>query len=902
VDGRRLDLGGPRPRALLAILVLRLGEVVPIERLADELWGETPPKSAHHLLHVYVSNLRKELGGRLVTRAPGYVLELEPDDLDARRFGSLFAHGTRQLAAGDPAGAAKTLRKALALWHGPALADFTYEPFAKAEIGRLEELRLVAIEERIEADLALGGAAELVGELEALIGEHPLRERLRGQLMLALYRGGRQADALAAYQDTRRALVDELGLEPSEELQRVERAILTHDPTLTPAPRASHVQAATADASGPSAGPMRRLRVLAAAGSLLVAVGIAAATTRLTRDSESAPLVVAPDSVAIVDPKTNRVVGQVPVGARPVSVVVGHGSVWVANADDGTVSRIDPRIRQVVKTIGIGAPVSDLAVSASGIWVASGSEGTVSQIDPESNAVVGEVDLRGPNPLAPRPVHAVAAGAGAIWATSGDDSVVRIEPATNKVTAQISVPSAPVDLAANRSAVWVELVGERLLRIEPRTNGVTAAVPIGDPVGVATGVDAVWIADLRGAISRVDPVTVAVTDTVRVGAELSAVALGHGALWVANPVRGQVIRVDPRTTGVTGTIGVGNVPTDVAVGDGSVWITVRSWARPDRPAKDTPAKALRPLQIPLRVGLVLDTAGVDEPYLGGAYAGLKRAVEELGVKGRVLIRGPKESFLPAFSHLARQRFDLVIGVGFFSLEDIDAAALRFPDQRFVVIDAAWEDLPHRPRNVVGMTFRVEEASYLAGNLAALVEEGRPGADVVSSVGGVKIPTVDAFIAGYVAGARKASPRITWMNAYAQSFLDRSKCRAAALSQIAKGSGAVFQVASACGLGALDAAKRTGVFGIGVDIDQSALGPHVLTSVVKRLDVAVQRAIRSAQQGRLEFGTTVTLGLRERGVGLGRVSRLVPDSLLARIDAVRRQILAGRIARIPTTVP
>lgn len=246
-DGRGLDLGGPRPRALFTILALNIGEVVPVERLADELWGEEPPKSAHHLLHVYVSSLRKELGARLVTSSPGYFLELDPDELDSRRFERLFAEGARVLAGGDPQRASETLREALRLWRGPALADFAYQAFAQAEITRLEEFRLAALEERIAADLALGRGRELVGELEALIAQHPLRERLRAQLMLALYRSGRQASALAVYQDARRRLVGELGLEPSEELHQLERAILTHDQSLTPPPLVTRAE--------PTAGP-----------------------------------------------------------------------------------------------------------------------------------------------------------------------------------------------------------------------------------------------------------------------------------------------------------------------------------------------------------------------------------------------------------------------------------------------------------------------------------------------------------------------------------------------------------------------------------------------------------------------------------------------------------------------
>ena len=229
-DGDRLlPLGGPRQKAVLAVLLTRANEVVSAEKLIDELWGDEPPGTAANVLQSYVSHLRKELGPDvLLTRAPGYLVQIEPDQLDLHRFERLLD----EARAESPEQAAVILREALALWRGPALADFAYEAFAHAEIVRLEELRLAALERRIEADLALGRHAELVGELEGLVVRHPLRERFRGQHMLALYRSGRQAEALGAYQAARRALVDELGIDPSPALQERERAILRQDASL----------------------------------------------------------------------------------------------------------------------------------------------------------------------------------------------------------------------------------------------------------------------------------------------------------------------------------------------------------------------------------------------------------------------------------------------------------------------------------------------------------------------------------------------------------------------------------------------------------------------------------------------------------------------------------------------
>src|SRR5215208_5580275 len=231
--GCEVSLGGPKPRALLAVLLLHPNEVVPADRLIDELWGEEPPERAAGALRVNVSRLRKALPQDvLTTRSPGYVLRVEPDQLDLHRFERLVDAGRSLLARGLATEASERLHDALSLWRGPALADFAYESFVQAVIARLEEIRLAAVELRIDADLVLGRHAELVGELEALVAEHPLRERLRMYLMTALYRSGRQAEALDAYQEARRALVDGLGIEPSTALQELERAILRQDAAL----------------------------------------------------------------------------------------------------------------------------------------------------------------------------------------------------------------------------------------------------------------------------------------------------------------------------------------------------------------------------------------------------------------------------------------------------------------------------------------------------------------------------------------------------------------------------------------------------------------------------------------------------------------------------------------------
>ena len=232
-DGTPAELGGPRQRALLALLLTRANTTVPRDRIIDELWGDEPPERVVNVLQTYVSRLRKELPpGRLASRAPGYVLAVERDELDLEAFERRVEEGRRSLSAGDAQAASESLRLALALWRGPALGDVGEAAFGRIESARLEELRVAAIEERIEAELALSRHAALVAELEALAAEHPLRERLRAQLMLALYRSGRHPEALAVYREARKRLIDELGVEPGHALRELESAILRQDASL----------------------------------------------------------------------------------------------------------------------------------------------------------------------------------------------------------------------------------------------------------------------------------------------------------------------------------------------------------------------------------------------------------------------------------------------------------------------------------------------------------------------------------------------------------------------------------------------------------------------------------------------------------------------------------------------
>ncbi|MBA2298588.1 MAG: BMP family ABC transporter substrate-binding protein [Actinobacteria bacterium] len=304
----------------------------------------------------------------------------------------------------------------------------------------------------------------------------------------------------------------------------------------------------------------------------------------------------------------------------------------------------------------------------------------------------------------------------------------------------------------------------------------------------------------------------------------------------------------------------------------------------------------------LKVGLIVDKGQLDDNGFNElAFKGLERAQAELSVEGRVIESATAADYIPNMTSLARKNYDLVIGVGFAQGDAIGKVAQKFPETRFAIIDVDQAFVPGKPTNVQGLLFREEEVGYLVGYLAALQEKRRDGADVISAVGGMKEPPVDRFIAGYFAGAREADPGIKTVVGYSQDWDDQAKCKELALNQIADGSGVVFQVAGGCGLGALNAAGERERWGIGVDADQSSLGRHILTSAKKGVDSAVFLTIKSIQDETWQGGGNATFGLKEDGVGLGKVSAEVPKSDLDAVQAIRRRIASGEITGIPTEV-
>jgi len=301
-----------------------------------------------------------------------------------------------------------------------------------------------------------------------------------------------------------------------------------------------------------------------------------------------------------------------------------------------------------------------------------------------------------------------------------------------------------------------------------------------------------------------------------------------------------------------------------------------------------------------KVGLSTDIGGLnDRSFNHLAFVGLQRAEKELGVQTRVVESKSPADYIPNLSALAKQGYNLVIGVGFTEIQAMQAVAKQFPKTHFAIVDVSNADEGNL-KNVQGLLFKEQEAGYLAGYAAGLTAKAK-GGKAVSSVGGQKQPPVDRYIAGYQAGAKAAFPGVKIINGYSQDFANQAKCKEVALNQIASGSVVVFQVAGGCGLGALDAAKQKSVWGVGVDADQAYLGPHVLTSALKRVDNAVYDSIRDAKGGKFKGGSDTIYGIKDDGVGIGRFSRNAPQGIRAKVEAVKQHILSGKITDIPTTV-
>ena len=585
-DGdRAVSLPRGHRRLLLAILLVRAGETVSSDRLIDALWGESPPPSAASSLHNLVSAMRQGLdAGRVVTDDGGYRLELHEHELDRDEFEQLAAEGAIALAAGRADDAVEVLEAGLRLWRGPPFGELGYHPALAGEAARLEEARMTALEDRIDADLARGRHAAVLPELDALVADHPLRERLRGQQMLALYRSGRQADALAVHRETRERLVAELGIEPGPGLRSLHQAILEHDPAL-----------GAPDALPAPVGSRRWFRrhagALVAAAALLIAAGVVT-LARPADEAQAPPVPGSPrDFVAVIDPVSNEITGRLPTGRTPVAVASGEGAVWTVDGDENRVSRIDLRTGEV-RRIDTGTVPLAIAAGEGGAWVVggNGAEGgftpsaVLTRLDPISGSPVDQIPLPPRSGMMGLPaIQLVAAGAGAVWAIGREGHLVRVDPRTGGVKVVRGLRASRVVVAGDEVWVLAETSrGMALTRLDPVTGAARKRLPV-EPewesrIAIAAG--SLWVTDAtNGGVWRVDPAG-GEPRMIPVDPGVDGVGGDDGILWLSNTMAGTVARVDPRRGAVVERLSLDGAARGVAVGPRAVWVATSGAARP----------------------------------------------------------------------------------------------------------------------------------------------------------------------------------------------------------------------------------------------------------------------------------------------------------------------------------
>lgn len=596
-DGAPVKIGGARQRALLAILLLNANRVVSREQLIDELLNDARPETADHTLRVQVSRLRSVVDRpgaaepRLVRQAPGYRLRVDSGELDLDVFEELLAVAHQASSSGDPELASRTLREAEALWRGRPLADLDSKPFAQLEIERLAELRLVATEDRIDAELALGRHRRLVPELERMVAEHPLRERVRGQAMLALYRSGRQADALAAYRTARACSVDQLGVEPGPALRELERAILRQDaaldlaesvssrPSGEPAadpPVATDEPAIIAPAARASASRRRgRVRRRAAVALAAASVALVAflAVPRMAPERAHAPRLgrsLAGDGVALISAADGALKATVPLRAAPSGMVAGLGSLWVTEALAGDVVRIDPKAHRVLARIPLGARPSRISAGGGAVWVLDPVNHTVSAIDPATDTVAQTIAVSGG-------ATDIGFDAGSLWVLDRRSATVsRFDPGTGLRRSTVGVGGHPSNLAVIGDNIWVTDDTQGLVhRIDPHGETVTQTLRVGGaPTSITATSAGIWVVDrLAATVSHLSFDGQTLASPVGLGGAPSTVATAGGNLWVGDQRHGIVLGLDPRTMSVRTRVHVGGGISSLATGQG-LWVGV----------------------------------------------------------------------------------------------------------------------------------------------------------------------------------------------------------------------------------------------------------------------------------------------------------------------------------------
>jgi len=571
-DGRLLVSGTGKVPELLALLLLRPDELVPAARVIDDLWDGVAPRTAGKAVQTYVSQLRRALGEDVIeTRPGGYVLVASSHELDSARFEAHVADGTAAAERGDPQAASASLRAALRLWRGPALGALASRPWARAEAERLEQERVRALEARIEADLALGAHRDVVAELERLTAEHPAREHLLALLMLALYRSGRQADALAACRQARGYLADELGIDVSDEIADLEVRILRHDPELAgPAARPAIRPALRPVITSPtrhralSALPRRRARIWIAGG---VAAALALGALVVTAIAGPGSRLAQADELVSVGPDGQPGL-QIPVGAAPAHVARGGGYLWASNEVDGTVSRVQTN-GGAVTVIPVGPDPQGLAFASGELWVAVGGSNLIAVVDPAAAKVVLTVQV-GNGPVS------LATHGDLLWvANSVDGTLSTVDPASGRVIRTVPVGPDPTAVVASAGALWVSLAGSgAVAELDPAGSQVIATVSVGgDPSALAVAGGGVWVANtIDDNIARVSTVTGTVDALLPLPAAPTALASSHGTIWVTL-ADGRLARIDIASRRLVAMSAVGASPAAVVADGRAAWVT-----------------------------------------------------------------------------------------------------------------------------------------------------------------------------------------------------------------------------------------------------------------------------------------------------------------------------------------
>jgi DNA-binding SARP family transcriptional activator/ABC-type transport system substrate-binding protein len=588
-NGHRLPLGGVRQQSVLAALLLRADRTVALEQLVEQLWEE-PPATAFRTVQVYVSRLRQELpAGAIERRAGGYAFRLDSDQLDLRVFEQAAQEGQAALAGNDCERAAQLLREALALWRGPALAGLTSDALRREAAG-LEELRLQVLEDRFEADLACGRHRELVPELQALVADQPFRERPRAQLMLALYRAGRPGDALELYRETRRLLVDELGMEPGEELRKLEQAILRQDDSLglpreVPLPDASGGRVEGASPRTPAPARTRRRRPVLLIGLACAAGGAVALSLLLPRvfREDTAAATYQPGTV-LVDVKTHKKIASLPPNqlASPKFPVFSGGHVWLFNASPRSFVEIDPATGRVLTRFDPPDGMTDLptstpyAVDGRILWVGAGDDLVKFDIPLKEEAERFHLDkivgTRGST-------EGVALGGGLVWVGRdvGFGQVVAVDPETGELRHRFDNIHHRANVTYGGGRVWTADDGGVNV-IDPSTHlvhdvpelektdlyfGPAAAENV-----VAFGGGFGWTTDpVKGVLYKIDP-SGSIAAQYPVGRGVKGAFFSRGALWVRNEESGTVTGIDAITGKPRGVYRFGRLVTAEAVGAG----------------------------------------------------------------------------------------------------------------------------------------------------------------------------------------------------------------------------------------------------------------------------------------------------------------------------------------------